>query len=445
MADRLLFADPEGRLYAHPELGPAATVGEAFARPGGRPIALPAHATLSSLPGRRPVGLARDGSLVVLDEVTVGRRTFKPDAVGCVLPPGYTRLSIPAYSARPFAPVLTQWAYTTAAADGERHVAWAARTDARSHWDAGDPARDAAGPTLRGAVEAKLAADGDNRVWKQISRCALEYRCFTAQNSFLERDEGAIPASVACNAHCVGCISEQIDTGCDASHERMEDGPSAEEMARMGAAHLERATGRPMISFGQGCEGEPLTKARAIAESIRLVRARTGRGSINVNTNGSLTKHLGWLIDAGLDAVRVSLNSASKDLYEAYYRPVGYGWEDVERSIALAKRRGVYVALNLLCFPGVTDREGELAALEALVRRHGVDQVQTRSLAIDPAMYLAIARGKGAGGDPVGMSALLARLRRLCVVGNFARGLAERIRDVGPRRSRKASPAELAS
>ena len=95
--------------------------------------------------------------------------------------------------------------------------------------------------------------------------------------------------------------------------------------------------------------------------------------------------------------MRVSLNSAVKDLYEAYYKPVKYGWEDVEASIALARERGAYLALNLLLFPGVTDREGEVEALERLVEHYQVDQVQTRSLCIDPLQYLEVARETGRG------------------------------------------------
>ena len=69
-----------------------------------------------------------------------------------------------------------------------------------------------------------------NRVLKQLKTCALLYRCFTSQNIFYARDEGAIPASVMCNARCVGCISDQPEDGPPASHERMDDGPSGEEM-----------------------------------------------------------------------------------------------------------------------------------------------------------------------------------------------------------------------
>ena len=190
-----------------------------------------------------------------------------------------------------------------------------------------------------------------------------------------------------------------------------------------------------MVSFGQGCEGEPLTRYKAIAEAIRYMRARTDKGSININTNASLTHGLAALFDAGLDAVRVSLNSAVKDLYEAYYKPVKYGWEDVEASIALARERGAYLALNLLLFPGVTDREGEVQALERLVSKYQVDQVQTRSLCIDPLQYLDVARDKGAGGEPVGIRDLLKRLKAArpgLIIGNFARGLDERANAAGP-------------
>ncbi|HZI07478.1 MAG TPA: radical SAM protein, partial [Archangium sp.] len=199
----------------------------------------------------------------------------------------------------------------------------------------------------------------------------------------------------------------------------------------------ENAPGRTMVSFGQGCEGEPLTRWKYIAEAIRYMRARTDKGSININTNASLTRGLEALFDAGLDAVRVSLNSASKELYEAYYKPVKYDWEDVEASIALARERGAYLALNLLLFPGVTDREGEVKALERLVKKYKVDQVQTRSLAIDPIQYLEVAHDRGAGGEPIGVRALLRRLKAArpgLIIGNFARGIEERENAASARR-----------
>jgi pyruvate-formate lyase-activating enzyme len=333
---------------------------------------------------------------------------------------------LPAYRTLVIAPVLPQWAYTMAGWDEEAgHVVWAQRTDRRSHWDPDLHSTD----DLPARVTAKVDRHADNPLYRQLARCALEWNCFTAQNTFYGRDEGAIPASVGCNARCVGCISEQPEDGPPSSHERMAEPPGAREMAEIGAAHLASASGRTMVSFGQGCEGEPLTRGEAIAEAIRLMRARTSRGSININTNGSLPDRLANLADAGLDACRISLNSAHAPLYEAYYRPVGYGFADVARSIRLARGLGLYTALNLLTFPGVTDQENEVLALCALVASARVDQVQVRSLAIDPEQYLEIARRSSAGGPLLGMREVIRRLRLArpgLVIGNFARGLSER-------------------
>jgi pyruvate-formate lyase-activating enzyme len=353
--------------------------------------------------------------------------------VGATLPPGFTRTFLPA-AARPRlatvadAPTLPQWAYTAAAFDGGP-VAWSLHTDRRSHWSP----RAHSTPDLPRLV-ARTLAESANPIYRQLARCALEWRCFTAQNTFYARDEGAIPSSAACNAACIGCLSEQEEGLPPASHERIERPPSAAEMAEVALRHLARARGRVMVSFGQGCEGEPLVRWKEIERAIRLVRAATRRGSLHANTNGSLPAALGRLVRAGLDSVRISLNSASPDLYAAYYRPSGYALRDVVRSIRVAKDAGAYVALNLLTFPGVTDREGEAERLCRLVAGAGVDQVQTRPLAIDPDVYMDVARSRGAGGRPLGIRALVRALREArpgLVVGNFSRARVERRRAGG--------------
>ncbi len=435
MQFRLLFADARGVVYDHPSLLAAVRSGDDVLAPPERPSRLPEGGTLCMLPGRRPVGIDPEtGELVTVREVKVGRRTFVPHAVGATLPPGWTRALLPAAARSALArageaPVLPQWAYTAAALGEEGPVAFALHTDRRRHWSTATHST----PDLPARVKARLAAPASaaNPVWRQIARCALEWRCFTAQNTFYGRDEGAVPSSAACNASCVGCLSEQEEGMPPSSHERIARPPSAEEMAEVAAEHLATARGRVVVSFGQGCEGEPLLRWREIARAIRLVRARTSRGSVNVNTNGSLPRALGELIDAGLDACRVSLNSASEDLYAAYYRPTGYRLADVVRSMKVAKERGAYLALNLLTFPGVTDREEEAERLWRLVAEVGADQVQTRSLAIDPDVYMALARDRGGRGRALGMRALLDGLRRArpgLVVGNFARARSERAR-----------------
>jgi pyruvate-formate lyase-activating enzyme len=441
-APKLLFADPRGRVLEHPYLLATVRSGEEILPPGETPIPLPAGGKLVHLPGRLPIGTnPATGELELMGETSWDGRSFTPQAVGALLPPGFTRTYLPG-ELKASGPVLPQWAYTAAGWGEDGPVAWALHTDRRTHWAPGRYST----ADLRQRVDAHLRRFEGNRVLSQLRTCALVYRCFTSQNIFYKRDEGAIPASVTCNARCVGCISDQPEDGPPASHQRMQDGPTAREMGEIGLYHLQHASGRTMVSFGQGCEGEPLTRWKAIAEAIRFIRAQTSRGSIHVNTNASLTSGLEALFDAGLDSIRVSLNSAVKDLYEAYYQPNHYRFEHVEASIALSRRRGAYVALNLLLFPGVSDREGEVEALVRLIRRHRVDQLQTRSLCIDPLQYLEVARGRGAGGAAMGVRRMLRELKRAApwlVIGNFARGLDERA--LSSRRLPGPSPAPLPS
>ena len=65
--------------------------------------------------------------------------------------------------------------------------------------------------------------------------------------------------------------------------------------------------------------------------------SRTSRGRVNLNTNGSRPGVVARLVEAGLDSIRVSLNSAVERTYNAYYRPIGYRLGDVVESI------GVYI------------------------------------------------------------------------------------------------------
>jgi pyruvate-formate lyase-activating enzyme len=449
MRTSLLFADDRGRVYDHPGLLAAVRTGEEVLLTEERPIPLPEGASLSMLPGRRPIGIdPATGETVVLREVKLGRRTIVPHAVGATLPPGFTRTFLPA-AARPAlatadaTPTLPQWAYTAVAlaGDGEK-VAWAIRTDRRRHWSPSTHST----RELPARVEG-LLRESANPIYRQLARCALEWRCFTAQNTFYMRDEGAIPSSAACNAACVGCLSETQEGMPPSSHERIPVAPTAEEMAEVAIRHLERARGRVMVSFGQGCEGEPLLRFKEIERAVRLVRERTNRGSLHANTNGSLPQALRRLVRAGLDSVRVSINSAAPDLYAAWYRPRGYGLTDVVRGIEAAKEEGAYVALNLLTFPGVTDREGEAEALAELVARTRVDQVQTRPLAVDPDVYIALARGIGAGGKTIGIRALvklLVEARPGLKVGNFSRAPSER-RGAGGRAVGRPGPTPKGS
>ena len=142
-----------------------------------------------------------------------------------------------------------------------------------------------------------------------------------------------------------------------------------------------------VVSFGQGCEGEPLLEADALVEAVSALDGVSPRGTINLNSNASLPDQVARLAEAGLDSMRISLNSPRHDVYAAYYNPRHYGFADVERSALEMKRRGKRVSINLLYYPGVTDTPAEMEALSAFIHRARLDLVQVRNLNVDPELY----------------------------------------------------------
>ncbi len=385
----LAYAGATGRVYFDASQRPLADGG--LLRPPSQDELIPAPpgAVTALLPGRIPL----------LDEGSAARRT----ALAVLLPAGYTRLLLPAYRTKAGAPPLPLFGYTFACVvDDELHVA-AMRTDASEDW----APRAFAQGELEALVSERRAEDPDNRVLAQVGLCSLAYGCFTAQNVFLERGEAALPVSPKCNARCAGCISElEPEAGFPSPQTRIGYEPSVEELARVALRHLERVPGG-IVSFGQGCEGEPLLRSTIVARTIRRIRSATGAGTINLNTNGSLPDALGALIDAGLDAVRISLNSFRPAIYAAYYRPSGYGLEDVLESVRRAAGAGLRVSLNLLTHPGITDAREEVEAADAFLASVDVGMVQTRTLNIDPERYFALT---GRPTEPLGMRVALARL-----------------------------------
>jgi pyruvate-formate lyase-activating enzyme len=259
-------------------------------------------------------------------------------------------------------------------------------------------------------VQRKMAEMPGNRLVEHLSHCATVYRCPAAQNFFYDRFEAPMPSSPSCNSACVGCISLQNEPGRVASHDRILFVPEPEEFAQMAVPHLERAK-RAIVSFGQGCEGEPLNQGPALLEAVRLIRGRTQRGRVHLNTNGSRPGVVAQLMEAGLNSIRVSLNSAVESSYNAYYRPIGYRFADVVESIRIVVRGGGWASINLLVFPGVTDLPEEITALVDLVRGTGLHMVQMRNLNIDPELYLD-SLGIRDERPGLGVPELMARLER---------------------------------
>ena len=91
---------------------------------------------------------------------------------------------------------------------------------------------------------------------------------------------------------------------------------------------------------------------------------------------------------SGLDSIRISLNSARSEFYQAYYRPRDYDFADVEVSISLSRELGLYTMINYLVFPGITDQEEEIEALRRLIGKTGVNFIHLKNLNIDPQLYI---------------------------------------------------------
>ncbi len=399
---RLLFADEQGQIYDHPELLMLCRRGEEFGPPKpGEFMPLPEESDVFLLPGPRAMGLDPDsGQVEVLEET----------AVAAFVCPGHTATGIAAYRTdSDGAPTLPLFSYAAVGfANGKFWVA-AKRVDQ----DQRQVFRNVRAGLIENGARRLQSRFPRNRLVKHLAGCALKHGCPAARNFCLGRFEAPLPTAQACNARCVGCLSLQSDdSGFCAVQPRIGFRPEAEEIVEAMLVHAEREP-RPIFSFGQGCEGEPLTEATLLAEAVRRFRAQGGPGTVNVNTNASLPGVIPELAQAGFDSIRVSCNSASPGLHHAYHRPQGYSLDDVKATIAAAKEHGLFVSLNLLFFPGVTDSESEFAALEELVNGLKVDFIQLRNLNLDPELYLKLAKPH-AKGPSIGLLNFRKRLRKTC-------------------------------
>jgi wyosine [tRNA(Phe)-imidazoG37] synthetase (radical SAM superfamily) len=222
----------------------------------------------------------------------------------------------------------------------------------------------------------------------------------------MHRWECPVPSSPACNSNCIGCISFQPETeNIVSTQERLTFKPTAEEIVEFTVPHLETAP-FPIISFGQGCEGEPLLMWETIREAITEIRKHTSRGSININTNGSKPDAVNELCKAGLNSIRVSLNSVREGIYNAYYLPNNYKFSDLAESIKTVNSFGGWTSINYFVFPGMTDSVEEFEALRSFIRDTGLKMIQWRNFNIDPDWYLEKIRVKDTG-DSIGIKQMM--------------------------------------
>jgi pyruvate-formate lyase-activating enzyme len=396
----LLYSDGKGNMYEDRSLYAAGRSGwDAWPVPAEDWIELPDGGSLYELPGRKGIGIdVRSGQM---------RMCEKGWAVAAFIPPAHTGLYLAAYEATPDAPTLPLFCYTAAGWYNNKFYVPAVRIekDIRQECSGYDKKKITAG------AKHLLRIYPHNRLVRHLmENCCMTYHCPAARNFALGRWECPVPVSPACNANCIGCISFQPqEESITSTQDRLTFKPTAEEIVEFTVPHLETAP-YPIISFGQGCEGEPLLMWETIRDAIVEIRKHTKKGSININTNGSMPKAVNELCKAGLNSIRVSTNSARKHIYEAYYRPNNYEFEAIAESLKVVTGFGGWTSINYFVFPGLTDAVEEYEALRKLIRETGLKMIQWRNFNIDPDWYLG-RMGVTDTGECMGIKQLMDLLR----------------------------------
>lgn len=378
MRPYLLYSDGKGNIFEDTSLYTVGRSGwDALPVEEADWIELPEGGSLYELPDRRGIGIdVKTGEMRICE---------KGWAVAAFIPPAHTGLYMAAFEALPDAQTLPLFCYTAAGWYDNKFYVTAVRIerDIRQECSGYNDTK------IQAGVEHMLEAYPHNRLVQHLANnCALTYHCPAARNYFMGRWECPIPSSPACNANCIGCISFQPETEeIFSSQDRLTFKPTAAEIVEYTVPHLETAP-YPIVSFGQGCEGEPLLMWETIREAIIEIRKHTQKGSININTNGSKPDAVAKLVEAGLDSIRVSLNSVRPEIYTKYYLPNNYKFEDIIESLRIVRQSGGWASINYFVFPGMTDSVAEYEALREVIKYTDLSMIQWRNFNIDPDWYL---------------------------------------------------------
>jgi pyruvate-formate lyase-activating enzyme len=397
----LLYSDGDGNIYEDTSLYAIGRSGwDAFPVEESAWIPLPEGGNLYELPGRKAIGID-----VISGEMRLCEKGW---AVAAFVPPAHTGLYLAAFETEQGSETLPLFCYTAAGWLNDQFYVTALRIEK-------DIRQECAGyndAKIEGGAQDLLKQYPHNRLVQHLMHnCTATYNCPAARNFTMGRWECPVPVSPACNANCIGCISFQPQEESIVSpQDRLSFQPTAEEIVEFTVPHLETAP-FPLISFGQGCEGEPLLMWETIRNAITEIRKHTPKGSININTNGSRPDAVEALCIAGLNSIRVSMNSARKSVYEAYYRPNNYQFEDLLESLKVVNRYGGWSSINYFVFPGMTDTEEEYQALRNLIQSTGLNMIQWRNFNIDPDWYLG-KLGVTDPGEPMGLKNMMDLLRQ---------------------------------
>ena len=220
----------------------------------------------------------------------------------------------------------------------------------------------------RAPVHERLAAEPENRVLAHHAHCALDYACPTASNLFLGAGKARSRSLRAATRAASAASPSRRKTSLVSPQDRLTFLPTVEEIVAVG------------VRIWSGARRHLQLRARA-ARASRCCRrgassrryARCARGplvgrststptpAIRARCNASTTP--GWTLCAPARSRRGARPTTP------ITAPSATRFDDVKRSLILAREAGVYTSINLLCFPGLIDCEDEVEALLASCAR----------------------------------------------------------------------------
>lgn len=362
-------------------------------------IPLPEGSDLFELPGRKTMGYTRKGDLI-------SRK--KGFACAAFIAPANTQLSTAAWTNDPNAPVLPLYAYTAVGWYKGKFYVPAVRIDPDIRQDCQHFNQKI---IIKKGKEILKKYSNNRLINHLIENCAFTYLCPAARNFVMDRWEAPVPTSPSCNARCVGCISlqDKKESPISETQHRLNFVPTVDEIVQFTVPHLENAP-NAIISFGQGCEGEPLMQWELLRDTIKAIRAKTSKGIINLNTNGSKPEAVEELFKAGLNSIRVSMNSAQEKWYNMYIRPVNFTQADAWESLRVARRYKRWASINYFVMPGVTDTVEELESLRNLIADTKLSMIQWRNFNIDPDWLFGRIEYIGSS-SPIGVKNVMHQIR----------------------------------
>ncbi|ELR15259.1 radical SAM domain containing protein [Acanthamoeba castellanii str. Neff] len=375
---------------------------------------------------RAPVGYQRDdqeAEVLSADpktdraNMTKRDRTWPPEAVAVSLPAPYIATHYSSFNSLPGGQTLPLFFYTPVGwwKKGSDFLVPAMRID-------DDPRQDLEHfedeEIIDKKIQEKLEKFPDNRFVQHLGTCVANYSCLSAINFFMGRWEAHAGADIAAGQYDVPGLSLPAE------------GPerplgTLQAIVEVAVEHLAKAP-HAIIAFGQSCEGEPLLQADLLCEVIAKIRQRTRRGTIHVNTNGTVTEAVARLRESGLDSLRVDVNSVRREYFNRYtrlnYEPVverlrqaarermerakrgepepdpegeeaqslepDDSFDKAKESLKVMKDRGGFTSIRYMILPGLNDERKEVDELCRFIEETRIDMIQWRNIALDPEYYL---------------------------------------------------------